>query len=160
MLGPSGAGKSSLINALIGEDRLATAAVREEDARGRHTTTSRELVVIPTGGVVIDTPGIRGVGLTADAGAGLEAAFADIVEIADGCRFRDCHHETEPGCAVRAALDAGTLDPDRFESYRKLEREVAYEIRRVDPVAAKEQRDRWKQIHKDYRRGPKRGPTG
>lgn len=157
MLGPSGAGKSSLINALLGEERLATAAVREDDARGRHTTTARELVVIPTGGVVIDSPGIRGVGLTADAGAGLDVAFADIVELGASCRFRDCAHRTEPGCAVLAALEDGTLDRDRLESYRKLEREIAFEVRRVDPVAAKAERDKWKAIHQAHRRGPARG---
>ena len=110
VLGPSGAGKSTLINALLGEDRLATAAVRDEDARGRHTTTTRDLVAIPSGGVVIDTPGLRSLGLGTDRDVGMANAFADIAELAEGCRFRDCSHESEPGCAVRAAVEAGTLD--------------------------------------------------
>jgi ribosome biogenesis GTPase len=152
VLGPSGAGKSTLINALLGEDRLATGAVREEDARGRHTTTTRELVVLPGGGVVIDTPGLRSLGLGADRDVGMRAAFADIEALAASCRFRDCAHDAEPGCAVRGAVDAGALDPDRFASYTKLARELAHEERRVDPAAAREQRDHWKRIHKAVRR--------
>jgi ribosome biogenesis GTPase len=155
MLGPSGAGKSSLINALLGEDRLATGAVREDDARGRHTTTARELVVIPTGGVVIDTPGIRGVGLTADGGVGLETAFADIVALAAACRFRDCSHTNEPGCAVVAALVAGGLERERYDAYTKLDREVALEVQRTDPVAAKRAGGRGRGGSR--RRGPRPG---
>jgi len=155
MLGPSGAGKSSLINALLGEERLAVGAVRDDDARGRHTTTSRELVVIPSGGVVIDTPGIRGVGLTAAAGAGLDVAFADIVELGAACRFSDCSHTVEPGCAVLAALAAGEVDAARYASYRKLEDEVDAEIRRADPNAAKAERDRVRAVQKAAPRGPK-----
>jgi ribosome biogenesis GTPase len=155
VLGPSGAGKSTLINALLGEERLATAAVRDEDARGRHTTTTRELVAVPGGGVVIDTPGLRSLGLGSDREFGMASAFADIVELAEGCRFRDCAHEAEPGCAVRAAVAAGDLDPDRFASYTKLARELAYEERRVDPAAAREQREQWKQINKAMRRDRK-----
>jgi ribosome biogenesis GTPase len=152
VLGPSGAGKSTLINALIGEDRLATAAVRDEDARGRHTTTTRELVALPGGGVVIDTPGLRSLGLGTERDVGMASAFVDILELAEGCRFRDCVHESEPGCAVRAAVAAGELDADRFASYAKLARELAYEERRVDPAAAREQREHWKQIKKAWRR--------
>ncbi len=124
VLGPSGAGKSTLVNALLDEDRLATGDVRAEDARGRHTTTTRELVAIPTGGVVIDTPGIRSVGLTAESGAGLEVAFADIFELEAACRFSDCRHEREPGCAVQAALAAGRLHPERYAGFRKLDAEI------------------------------------
>jgi ribosome biogenesis GTPase len=152
VIGPSGAGKSTLINALLGEDRLATAAVRDEDARGRHTTTTRELVVLPGGGVVIDTPGLRSLGLGSDREVGMASAFADIGALAEGCRFRDCRHESEPGCAVRAAVDAGALDAERFASYAKLARELAYEERRVDPAAAREQREQWKQVNKAMRR--------
>jgi ribosome biogenesis GTPase len=153
VLGPSGAGKSTLINALLGEDRLATAEVRDEDARGRHTTTTRELVALPGGGVVIDTPGLRSLGLGSERDVGMAAAFVDITELAEGCRFRDCRHDAEPGCAVQAAVAAGELDADRFASYTKLARELAYEERRVDPAAAREQRERWKAINKEMRRG-------
>ena len=156
VLGPSGAGKSTLINALLGEERLATGAVRDEDARGRHTTTTRDLVMLPSGGVVIDTPGLRSLGLGTDRDVGMAAAFADIEALAEGCRFRDCAHEAEPGCAVRAAVASGELDPDRFASYRKLAGELAYEERRVDPAAAREQREHWKQINKAMRRDRKK----
>ncbi len=129
LLGPSGAGKSSLANALLGEERLATAAVRDLDARGRHTTTARELVVVPTGGVLIDSPGLRSLGLAGD-GSGLAAGFGDVAALAADCRFADCGHDHEPGCAVLAAVEAGDLDPDRLASYRKLEAELAAEPRR------------------------------
>jgi ribosome biogenesis GTPase len=152
VLGPSGAGKSTLINALLGEDRLATAAVRDEDARGRHTTTTRDLVAIPSGGVVIDTPGLRSLGLGTDRDVGMANAFADIAELAEDCRFRDCRHESEPGCAVRDAVRTGALDADRFASYQKLAGELAYEERRVDPAAARAQREEWKRINKAMRR--------
>ncbi len=150
-LGPSGAGKSTLINALLGEDRLATAEVRDEDARGRHTTTHRELVPIPTGGVVIDTPGLRSLGLSADMQAGIDATFSEVVELAARCRFADCAHDQEPGCAVTAAVVSGELDADRFASYEKLAREMAYEERRIDPVAARAEREKWKAIQKANR---------
>ncbi len=152
LLGPSGAGKSTLINSLLGEERLATAAVRDEDARGRHTTTTRDLVAIPSGGVVIDTPGLRSLGLGADRDVGMASAFADILELAEACRFRDCRHESEPDCAVLEAVRSGGLDADRFASYSKLAGELAYEERRVDPAAARAERERWKQINKAYRR--------
>jgi ribosome biogenesis GTPase len=152
LLGPSGAGKSTLVNALVGEERLETAAVRGGDARGRHTTTARELVVLPQGGVLVDTPGLRSLGLLGD--EGIAAAFADVDDLAAGCRFNDCAHDGEPGCAVQAAVLDGTLDPARFESYRKLQREVAFEQRRVDPVARQAQAQRWKQVHKAMRRAP------
>jgi ribosome biogenesis GTPase len=151
LLGPSGAGKSTLANALLGEDAFATAAVRGVDARGRHTTTSRQLVPVPTGGVLIDTPGVRSLGLWGG-GQGIDRTFADIAELATRCRFADCRHEHEPGCAVIAAVTAGDLDPDRLASFRKLERELAWERRRVDPVARDAERRRRKAIHKEQRR--------
>jgi ribosome biogenesis GTPase len=117
LLGPSGAGKSTLANALVGEDRLATGEVRGTDNRGRHTTTSRQLVVVPTGGTIIDTPGLRGLGLVGDS---IERVFPDIYELIATCRFDDCAHEAEPGCGVVAALRSGRLDRDRLESFRKL----------------------------------------
>ena len=154
LLGPSGAGKSTLINALLGEERLATGAVRDEDARGRHTTTTRELVVIPTGGVVIDTPGIRGLGMWSD-GAGLEAAFSDVTALAEGCRFRDCRHDGEPGCAVLAALAAGELDAGRFDHYRKLDREIATDPRKLDPAIRRAEREQTKAYNAAQRRARK-----
>jgi ribosome biogenesis GTPase len=143
LLGPSGAGKSTLANALLGSDLLATGAVRASDQRGRHITTSRQLVALPTGGVLIDTPGVRSLGLAGD-GEGLELVFSDIEELAAACRFGDCRHDTEPGCAVTAAVEAGELDRDRFASYRKLQRELAAEDRRSDPVLRKAELSVWK----------------
>ena len=125
LLGPSGAGKSTLVNALLGGGPAqATAPVREGDRKGRHTTSSRHLRVLPGRGVLIDTPGLRSVGLTADADAGVALAFPDVEEVAAGCRFRDCRHGAEPGCAVVEAAAAGRLDPERVDSYRKLQAEV------------------------------------
>lgn len=121
-IGSSGVGKSSLINRLAGRELLRTAAVREADSRGRHTTSHRELFVLPSGGVVIDTPGMRELGLW-DAGRGIEQAFSDIEALAVACAFTDCTHRTEPGCAVRAAVEAGELDRGRYESFLKLGRE-------------------------------------
>lgn len=124
LLGPSGAGKSTLANALLGEELLKTGAVRAADRRGRHTTTNRQLVPVPGGGVLIDTPGIRSLGVAAGEES-LAAAFADIDALAEGCRFSDCRHDREPGCAVQAAADAGDLDADRLSSFVKLADEIA-----------------------------------
>ncbi len=146
VLGSSGAGKSTLVNMLLGREHLRTAAVREDDARGRHTTTHRELVRLPGGALLIDTPGIRSLGV-AGAADGMDAAFADIAELAEGCRFRDCRHDGEPGCAVTAAVADGTLDPRRFQSHRKLEREAAHHARAADPLLRAAERSRWKAIH-------------
>ena len=118
-------GKSTLINRLLGDERLTTREIRA-DGRGRHTTTHRELVVLPGGGCIIDTPGMRELQLW-DAAEGLERAFEDVEELAAECRFNDCRHETEPGCAVRAAIADGRLPAGRLESYRKLQRELAYQ---------------------------------
>ncbi|MEV6599555.1 ribosome small subunit-dependent GTPase A [Actinoplanes sp. NPDC051346] len=135
LLGRSGAGKSTLVNALAGAEVMGVQEIRRADGKGRHTTAYRNLVLIPGGGAVIDTPGIRGVGLLETA-AGLDRAFADVVELADRCRFGDCHHAGEPGCAVEAALTDGTLPPRRLESWRKLRREVAVESgRRAERLA-------------------------
>lgn len=155
LLGPSGAGKSSLVNALAGEDVQATGDVRASDARGRHTTTSRQLVALPCGAVVIDTPGLRSLGLaSADR---LGEVFADIDELAAGCRFGDCAHDREPDCAVAAAVAAGDLPAGRLGNYRKLAREAAAEARRADPLARREAQRLWKQRTKESRRHDKRG---
>jgi len=151
LLGPSGAGKSTLVNALLGEERLAVGEVREQDARGRHTTSSRRLVPLPSGGSLVDMPGLRSLGTDADDEA-VAATFPEIDELAAQCRFSDCAHESEPGCAVLAAEQAGELDPARLESYRKLMRETAFERRRVDPVAREEETKVWKSRTKEMRR--------
>jgi ribosome biogenesis GTPase len=151
VLGSSGAGKSTLVNALLGEQLQATAAVRESDSRGRHTTTHRELFTLPGGALLIDTPGIRSLEVVG-ADEGLEDAFDEIVTLAAGCRFRDCRHRDEPGCAVRGAVAEGTLSADRLASHEKLERELAHARRREDPRAAAEERRRWKAISKSVER--------
>lgn len=120
MLGSSGVGKSTLINRLIGEERLATSTIQEGTDKGRHTTVRRELIVLPTGGVLIDTPGMREIGVWAAGTLGLAETFEDIAALAIHCRFSDCEHESEPGCAVRAAVEAKTLAADRFDSFRRL----------------------------------------
>ena len=142
LLGSSGHGKSSLTNALVGTDVLTTKAIRD-DGRGRHTSVRRELVVLPGGGAVIDTPGLRGIGLI-DAGGGLEQAFADVEELAAGCRFADCSHEGDPGCAVAAALTDGSLTLRRYESWRKLQREIAWMAARKDARLRAERVQSWK----------------
>ncbi|MFD0555693.1 ribosome biogenesis GTPase [Stackebrandtia endophytica] len=131
LLGPSGAGKSTLGNRLLGEDRLATGAVREVDGKGRHTTSWRELLPLPGGGVLLDTPGLRAIGLH-DAQSGLEQTFAEIEDLAQACRFTDCAHVSEPGCAVLAAVEAGEISQRRLDSYHRLLRENAYSASRTD----------------------------
>ncbi|WP_326599409.1 ribosome small subunit-dependent GTPase A [Streptomyces sp. NBC_01803] len=150
LLGASGAGKSTLGNALLGGDVLATGEVRAQDGKGRHTTVRRELLPLPGGGVLIDTPGLRGVGLH-DAAEGLEQVFAEIEELAADCRFADCAHESEPGCAVRAAIEAGELPERRLASYRKLLRENAWAASRTDARLRAERTERWKAIHRHQR---------
>ena len=135
LLGESGAGKSTLANALLGRNDATTGEVRSGDAKGRHTTTSRNLHALPGGGVIIDTPGIRSVGLFTDADA-VNASFAEIGEIAQLCRFADCAHAGEPGCAVADAVASGELDGARYDSWQQLQREVASAARRADPRAA------------------------
>lgn len=150
LLGVSGAGKSSLVNALAGVELLDVQSIRD-DGKGRHTSVRRELIVLPGGGVVIDTPGLRGIGLQ-ESGEGLAAAFPDIAVLAERCKFKDCVHLTEPGCAVQAALEDGSLPVRRYESWRKLQREAAFMARRTDARLRAEAKKQWARQSKDYRR--------
>ncbi|MFF5436238.1 ribosome small subunit-dependent GTPase A [Streptomyces achromogenes] len=143
LLGQSGAGKSTLANALVGADVMDVRAARDVDGKGRHTTTTRNLLALPTGGVLIDTPGLRGVGLY-DAEGGVGQVFAEIEELAEGCRFHDCAHESEPGCAVRAAVADGGLPERRLDSYRKLMRENQWIAAKTDARVRAELRRDWK----------------
>ena len=149
-LGKSGVGKSSLINALFGREVLRTAEVREADWRGRHTTTSRDLFRLPNGALLMDTPGLREAALWADE-ASVDEVFPEIAAVAAGCRFRDCRHAGEPGCAVQQALQDGVLDLGRFESYLDFRREVAYHRRLGDENAQRQEKARWKKIGKQQK---------
>jgi ribosome biogenesis GTPase len=151
LIGSSGAGKSTLANRLLGVERQEVGAVREDDSRGRHTTTRRELMVLPGGGVLIDTPGLRELQLWAS-GEAAGRAFGDVETLAGGCRFADCRHDREPGCAVVQAAGEGTLDPERLLSYRKLQAELRHVERQHDAQARSEQERRWRSIHKLARR--------
>lgn len=155
LVGSSGVGKSTLLNALAGQELRRTQEIRATDGRGRHTTSLRELFLLPGGGCLIDTPGIREVGLSAE-GSDLEAAFLDIAGLATHCRFRDCAHGAEPGCAVRAALDEGRLEPRRYGNYLRLRREVAFEAARSDERLQREREQKWRtisRINKHSRKG-------
>ncbi len=147
LVGPSGAGKSTLINGLLGEQRQATQDVREGDGRGRHTTVARELIPMPRGGVLIDTPGLRALGLTGSED-GIASVFADIELLAESCRFRDCTHDHEPGCAVRAAAESGALQPERLASYQKLLAEAQEAAAKADGRLRAERERKSKTISK------------
>ncbi len=150
LVGSSGAGKSTLLNALLGEERMPTGEVRARDGRGCHVTTHRQLVLLPGGGLLLDTPGMRELQLVDD--EGLDTVFADIAVLAEGCRYRDCSHEAEPGCAVRAAVESGELEADRLEHYVKLEREAqAYELRH-DARKRRQTERVWGQLHEEAAR--------
>ncbi len=151
LLGSSGAGKSTIVNRLLGEERFRTGAVRDSDSRGRHTTTHRELVALPQGGALIDTPGMRELQLWAS-DEDVDQVFDDVASLAAGCRFGDCSHNGEPGCVVDEALARGALDPARLASYRKLQAEAQRHERLADPLAALEHKRKWKAIHKAARR--------
>jgi ribosome biogenesis GTPase len=150
LLGSSGVGKSTIANRLLGQTVQKVWPVRESDSRGRHTTTTRELFLLPGGALLMDTPGLREM-QPWDAEHGVAQAFADIDSLAAQCRFGDCRHEAEPGCAVLAALTAGALDPARVENRRKLLREQEFLQRKIDREARQEQKEQWKQIHKAAR---------
>jgi ribosome biogenesis GTPase len=151
LLGSSGVGKSTIANRLLEETVQEVRPVRESDSRGRHTTTTRELFVLPGGALLMDTPGLREMQLW-DADHGVAQAFADIDSLAGRCRFGDCHHEGEPGCAVQAALEAGTLDAARVENRRKLLREQEFLRRKMDPEARQEEKERIKKVHREQRK--------
>ncbi len=154
LLGPSGVGKSTLINRLAGREILRVGEVREWDGKGRHTTTHRQMIRLECGALIVDTPGMRELQLWV-ADDGLQQAFTDVEELSKSCRFRDCRHREEPGCAVRAAVESGQLPQDRLESFFKLEGELAYLDRKLDTHARLEQKREWKAIHKALRKHPK-----
>src|SRR3954469_4270516 len=157
LLGSSGVGKSTIVNRLVGHELLKTESVRESDSRGRHVSTARQLIVLPGAGVLIDSPGMRELQLW-DSGD-VATTFADIEAMAGNCRFRDCRHREEPGCAVLAAIFSGTLDRGRLDSYQKLQGEQAYQARQLDQRAQIEERRRWKVLTKAaQKRMKEKGP--
>jgi ribosome biogenesis GTPase / thiamine phosphate phosphatase len=151
VLGPSGAGKSTLVNALAGRPAMATQQVRAADGRGRHTTVHRQLLPLPGGGLIIDTPGLRRVGLY-DIGDGVDRVFAEIDELARACRFADCRHRSEPGCAVADAVESGALPRRRLESWEHLQREAAWMASRTDARLRRAQQRKWGALHRQQRR--------
>jgi ribosome biogenesis GTPase len=151
LLGSSGVGKSTMTNALLGEQRQVVKALREDDSRGRHTTSHRELFLLAEGGLLIDTPGLRTVGVLGDSSS-VQASFEDVEVVARACRFTDCQHDGEPGCAVATAIEAGTLSPERLASHRKLEAERRSVELRADQ-RAKREADR--ELGRFYRRAGK-----
>jgi ribosome biogenesis GTPase len=150
LLGSSGAGKSTLLNALAGRVLMDTGEIRRNDDRGRHTTTHRELFRLPNGALIVDTPGMRELGLLA-VDVALDASFEDVAELVGTCRFGNCTHGGEPGCAVQGAIVDGVLSHERWQAYLKLQRELAFAARKEDPELEAANRQRWKQIHKSQR---------
>lgn len=151
LLGSSGVGKSTLINTLLGKEIQETRGIREDDSKGRHTTTHREMFRLPNGALLIDTPGMRELQLWEGEGA-MSATFQDVEVLEEACRFKDCQHDTDPGCRVKEAIDNGELSMDRFQSYLKLQRELAYEKRKQNQKALMEEKNKWKQISKDQKK--------
>jgi ribosome biogenesis GTPase len=150
LIGSSGVGKSTLVNTLLGEERMATQAIRDNDDQGRHTTSHRQLILLPGGGMILDTPGFREVGLI-DADEGVSAVFDDIERLIQACRFSDCRHDNEPGCAVQGALESGVLDPARWDHFEKLGVEMAAAEAKADHVAKNDERRRLAAQQKGYR---------
>jgi len=150
LLGSSGVGKTTIINHLLGAEIFPTLEVRDGDSRGRHATTRRELIILPDGGLLIDTPGMRELQLWGGT-SGMEEIFGDISHLAGQCRFRDCTHETEPGCAIRKAMDEGTLEESRFKSFQKLRKEIAYQNRRIDEGEQRKEKERIKRISREIK---------
>lgn len=151
LLGSSGAGKSTLTNALLNTEQMKVSTIREDDAKGRHTTTHRELVVLPSGACLIDTPGMRELQLW-DQGDSLNASFSDIEQLTENCRFRDCKHKNEPGCAVLQAVEEGALEAARLTSFFKLQRELAYIEKKANTDAQLAEKRKWKQISKSIKK--------
>jgi ribosome biogenesis GTPase len=149
LIGSSGVGKSTLVNRFAGTERMAVKETRADDDEGRHTTSHRELIELPGGGLVIDTPGIRELQLWD--GGGIDEAFADVEDLAAACRFNDCSHESEPGCAVNAALESGALTQERYDSWRKLQRELRAIAVRADARLRREEKRKWQQRARDGR---------
>ena len=150
LIGSSGVGKSTLVNALLGEDRMATQTIRDGGDQGRHTTSHRQLILLPGGGLMLDTPGFREVGLV-DADEGVSVVFDDIEQLMLACKFGDCRHEHEPGCAVTAALQSGALESARWENFQKLAGEMAATQAKAELIAKNEERRRFAAVRKGYR---------
>jgi ribosome biogenesis GTPase len=153
LLGSSGVGKSTITNQLLGIEHSKVQTVRETDSHGRHTTPHRELLVLPAGGIIIDTPGLRELQLWSGE-EGMQDSFDDIEELAANCRFRDCKHEAEPGCAVKSAMEGGTLEPERYDSYQKLQREIQSQITKNNSTAKRLEKKRDKKIAKQLKNNP------
>ncbi|MBO0958293.1 ribosome small subunit-dependent GTPase A [Neobacillus sp. MM2021_6] len=150
LLGSSGVGKSTITNRLLGEERQLVQEIREDDAKGRHTTTHRELIILPNGSILIDTPGMRELQLW-ESSEGLMETFSEIEELVTRCRFRDCQHKNEPGCAVVKAIEEGVVEADRLHSYNKLLKELAFIERKANKRAQSEERKQWRQINKQMK---------
>lgn len=152
LLGSSGVGKSTLVNSLVDEERMNVSEIRQDDGKGRHTTTHRELIVLPEGGIVIDTPGMREFQLWAEQDSqGISQGFSDVEELITQCKFNDCKHDTEPGCAVKQALSEGTLSQERYDSYVKLQKELAYMERKENEKLMRQEKQKWKKISKQLK---------
>lgn len=152
LLGSSGVGKSTLVNSLLKTEKMKTHSIREDDGKGKHTTTHR-VILLPDGGILVDTPGMREFQLwSKEESTGLSESFADVEELISHCKFNDCRHESEPGCAVKIALDEGTLSQNRYHSYIKLQKELAYVERKQDEKLMREEKDKWKTISKTIKK--------